>query len=187
MPKQEICAFIAALGTGVAQPDGAAGTKQNAPVRTEPRHSPPKLLFRKHQSTVFMLNELLPPLRGTPRKSFRSYGSAEASVKIVGMRETLREGKRVKEGPGNQGGTGQPPSSRAGRLRMPPGSRSRIPDPRSRSRPHLRLSLSLRLRVRHSPRARTAALPRHWPVRTRVPLRPRRAPRARRRGACREL
>lgn len=103
-----------------------------------------------------MLNELLPLLRGPPRKSFRSYGSLEASVpvKSAGMWRTLREGKRVREGPGNEGGKGphRGRNTRPGREGWRcPGSRPPIPNPGSRSRPHLGR--------RHRPRARTAARP----------------------------
>lgn len=82
-----------------------------------------------------MLNELLPLLRGPPRKSFRSYGSLEASVpvKSAGMWRTLQEGKRVREGPGNQGGKGlhRGRNTRPGREGwLCPGSP--IPDPKSR-------------------------------------------------------
>ncbi|XP_041317063.1 basic salivary proline-rich protein 1-like [Pyrgilauda ruficollis] len=89
-----------------------------------------------------MLNEFLPLLHGPPRKSFRSQGSPEASVPVrsAGMRKTLREGKRVREGPGNQagraphGGTNARPG-REGRARpsRAQGPEFQIPDPKSRT------------------------------------------------------
>lgn len=133
-----------------------------------------------------MLNELLPLLHGPPRKSFRSYGRPEASVpvKSAGMRKMLREGKRVREGPGtHQGGRGpaRGMNARPGRESYVeprvPNSESAIPNPG----PGLTSAAAT---------ARARALqpaPRDWPVRTRVALRPRRAARARCRGACREL